>query len=193
MAANVFLGIIPAQKRFVAAVARGPHAGCCRRRARQITVHSHNYLTLPVVLCMISNHYPMLYGHPQGWLLLIGLARARLAPALLQPQAPGHRATDDPDNERCYRRGLRLRDRDKTRHTDARGRRDRFRGRERHRRIRPRHDALLGMPRRAASSPVSLPRQADIASNRSRRCARALSSRAPRSSRTTCRSATSPE
>src|SRR6185295_9737207 len=31
----------------------------------------HNtYFTLPVLFVMISNHYPMTYSHPQGWLVL---------------------------------------------------------------------------------------------------------------------------
>ncbi|MEH0072653.1 urate hydroxylase PuuD [Pannonibacter sp. Pt2-lr] len=38
---------------------------------KQRSVHN-NYLTLPVLLMMVSNHYPMLTGHPQAW-LLVGL------------------------------------------------------------------------------------------------------------------------
>ena len=76
MAANVFLGIIPAQKRFVAAVAEGRTPDAAGAALAKLRSTHNNYLTLPVVLCMISNHYPMLYGHPQGWLLLIGLAAA---------------------------------------------------------------------------------------------------------------------
>ncbi|WP_421783497.1 urate hydroxylase PuuD [Kiloniella litopenaei] len=30
----------------------------------------NNYLTLPVLLMMVSNHYPMLTGHPHSWLLV---------------------------------------------------------------------------------------------------------------------------
>jgi len=35
-------------------------------------VHN-NYFTLPVLLTMISNHYPMTYGHPRAWLVLVCL------------------------------------------------------------------------------------------------------------------------
>ena len=30
----------------------------------------NNYLTLPVVLMMISNHYPIAFGHPHSWVLI---------------------------------------------------------------------------------------------------------------------------
>ena len=76
MAANVFLGIIPAQKRFVAAVAEGRTPDAAGAALAKLRSTHNNYLTLPVVLCMISNHYPMLYGHPHGWLLLVGLGIA---------------------------------------------------------------------------------------------------------------------
>ena len=36
----------------------------------------NNYLTLPVVFAMLSAHYPMTYGHPHSWLVLLGLFAA---------------------------------------------------------------------------------------------------------------------
>ena len=33
----------------------------------------NNYLTLPVVLAMISNHFAFAYGRTSGWLVLVGL------------------------------------------------------------------------------------------------------------------------
>ena len=70
MAANVFLGIIPTQKRFVAAVQDGqvPDAEAASL-AKERSTHN-NYLTLPVLFCMISNHYPFLYSHSKNWLVL---------------------------------------------------------------------------------------------------------------------------
>jgi uncharacterized membrane protein len=35
-------------------------------------VHN-NYLTLPVVFTMISNHFPFTYGHDHAWLVLVAL------------------------------------------------------------------------------------------------------------------------
>jgi uncharacterized membrane protein len=73
MAGNVFLGIIPSQKKFVAAVQAGeepdPAPGIF---AKQRSTHN-NYFTLPVLFCMISNHYPFLYGHTYNWVVLIAV------------------------------------------------------------------------------------------------------------------------
>ena len=33
----------------------------------------NNYLTLPVVLAMLSNHFPFTYGHTHAWLILVAL------------------------------------------------------------------------------------------------------------------------
>lgn len=73
MAGNVFLGIIPAQKQFVAAVQAGqapdPEPAAF---AKQRSTHN-NYFTLPVLFCMISNHYPFLYGHSWNWVILAAI------------------------------------------------------------------------------------------------------------------------
>jgi len=73
MAGNVFLGIIPAQKKFVAAVqaGQGPDPASAAF-AKQRSIHN-NYFTLPVLFCMISNHYPFLYGHSYNWVILIAI------------------------------------------------------------------------------------------------------------------------
>jgi len=73
MAGNVFLGIIPAQKKFVAAVhaGQGPDPASAAF-AKQRSMHN-NYFTLPVLFCMISNHYPFLYGHSYNWVILIAI------------------------------------------------------------------------------------------------------------------------
>jgi len=70
MVANVFFHIIPGQKRMVADIRAGrdpdPRPGIV---GKQRSVHN-TYFTLPVLFVMISNHYPMTYSHPQGWLVL---------------------------------------------------------------------------------------------------------------------------
>ncbi|MTI45820.1 putative membrane protein [Roseibium hamelinense] len=70
MAVNVFGVIIPNQKKIVASLMKGeapdPALGAM---GKQRSIHN-NYLTLPVLLMMVSNHYPMLTGHPQSWLLV---------------------------------------------------------------------------------------------------------------------------
>ncbi|HKU87721.1 MAG TPA: urate hydroxylase PuuD [Casimicrobiaceae bacterium] len=73
MAANVLFVIIPGQRQLVVAKEQGrapdPVYGL---RGKQRSVHN-NYFTLPVLLTMISNHYPMTYGHPRAWLVLVAL------------------------------------------------------------------------------------------------------------------------
>src|SRR5438552_3298378 len=70
MVANVFFHIIPGQKRMVADIRAGrdpdPRPGIV---GKQRSVHN-TYFTLPVLFTMISNHYPMTYSHPHGWLIL---------------------------------------------------------------------------------------------------------------------------
>jgi len=73
MSANVFFVIIPNQKKVVADLLAGrqpdPALG---QQARQRSLHN-NYLTLPVVLMMISNHYPVLFNLGYGWLFVLGI------------------------------------------------------------------------------------------------------------------------
>ncbi|MGM0570234.1 urate hydroxylase PuuD [Marinobacter sp.] len=76
MVANVFLGIIPSQRALVNAVNAGkePDQRVARLAALAKLRSTHNnYLTLPVIFIMISNHYPMLYGHPHGWAILAAI------------------------------------------------------------------------------------------------------------------------
>jgi uncharacterized membrane protein len=74
MAANVWVRIIPAQRELVAATNAGrvpdERLGL---RGKQRSVHN-NYLTLPVVFIMISNHFSSTWGHALNWLVLAGLA-----------------------------------------------------------------------------------------------------------------------
>jgi uncharacterized membrane protein len=74
MAANVFLVIIPAHRKLVAAIEAGAEPEAWRGIAAARRSLHNNYLTLPVVFLMISNHYPMTYAHPLGWLMLGALA-----------------------------------------------------------------------------------------------------------------------
>lgn len=72
MTANVFFWIIPGQRRMVAARQAGqmpdPRDGIL---GKQRSVHN-NYLTLPVLFCMISNHYAFTYGNKHA-LVVLGL------------------------------------------------------------------------------------------------------------------------
>jgi uncharacterized membrane protein len=71
MAWNVFFVIMPSQRKLVEAKEKGeapdPVYGL---RGKQRSVHN-NYFTLPVLFIMISNHYPMTFGHEHAWLVLV--------------------------------------------------------------------------------------------------------------------------
>jgi uncharacterized membrane protein len=71
MAYNVFAVIIPNQKKIVAALIAGtepdPELGA---EAKTRSVHN-NYLTLPVLVLMVSNHYPQLtQSNGYSWLVV---------------------------------------------------------------------------------------------------------------------------
>jgi uncharacterized membrane protein len=70
MVANVFIVIIPNQRRIVADLLAGRTPDAKLGAAgKQRSVHN-NYLTLPVVVLMISNHYPLLYATRYNWLIV---------------------------------------------------------------------------------------------------------------------------
>lgn len=73
MAANVFFIIIPSQKALVrAAISGEPLDASLGKKAQQRSLHN-NYLTLPVIFTMISNHFPSTFGHELNWALLMGI------------------------------------------------------------------------------------------------------------------------
>jgi len=70
MVANVFVIIIPYQRKIVAALIAGkepdPVWGAL---GKQRSLHN-NYLTLPVVFLMLSNHYPLFFATQYNWLIV---------------------------------------------------------------------------------------------------------------------------
>lgn len=70
MVANVFIIVIPYQKKTVAALIAGkepdPYWG---ELGKQRSVHN-NYLTLLVVFLMLSNHYPLFFATRFNWLIV---------------------------------------------------------------------------------------------------------------------------
>lgn len=73
MAGNVFFVIIPNQKftvrDLIAGEAPDPARGI---QAKQRSLHN-NYFTLPVLLLMLSAHFPQLYNHSLNWLMAVGV------------------------------------------------------------------------------------------------------------------------
>jgi uncharacterized membrane protein len=76
MAGNVFWTIVPSQRALVAS-ASGPGGAdpAISARAKRVSIHN-NYFTFPVIVLMVSNHFPALYGHRFNWLLLLVLVAA---------------------------------------------------------------------------------------------------------------------
>jgi uncharacterized membrane protein len=73
MAANVFFVIIPVHWKLVRAKEAGEEPDpAWNAQGKQRSVHN-NYLTLPVVFAMLSNHFPFTYGHDDAWLILVAL------------------------------------------------------------------------------------------------------------------------
>jgi uncharacterized membrane protein len=70
MAVNVFGVIVPNQKKMIAQMIAGqtPEARF-GEIGKQRSIHN-NYLTLPVLLMMVSQHYPFLFTHPHSWLVV---------------------------------------------------------------------------------------------------------------------------
>jgi uncharacterized membrane protein len=77
MAANVWMGILPATSKMLAAIREGkPIDLKLAERAKNRTVHN-TYMTVPLIFLMISNHFPTAtYGAKYNWLILSALVLA---------------------------------------------------------------------------------------------------------------------
>ena len=73
MVGNVFFVIIPNHWKLVRAKEAGEAPNPrWNREGKTRSVHN-NYLTLPVLLAMLSNHFNVLYGHREGWIAFVAL------------------------------------------------------------------------------------------------------------------------
>jgi uncharacterized membrane protein len=73
MAGNVFFKIMPAQRLMVDAVANKKEINPSWGMGAKLRSVHNNYLTLPLLFIMISNHYPMTYQHDNAWLVLMAI------------------------------------------------------------------------------------------------------------------------
>jgi uncharacterized membrane protein len=79
MAGNVAMTIMPSQRVLVNAVAAGqPPDPAVAAAAKTRSIHN-NYLTFPVIVLMLSNHFPGVYGHRLSWLMLLALIAVGVA------------------------------------------------------------------------------------------------------------------
>jgi uncharacterized membrane protein len=77
MAANVWMGILPATRKMLSAIREGnPIDQKLAERAKGRTIHN-TYITVPLIFLMISNHFPTAtYGASYNWLILSVLVLA---------------------------------------------------------------------------------------------------------------------
>jgi len=73
MAMNVWMRIWPAQKKIIAATKAGAPPDAAIAGMAGLRSKHNTYMSVPLVLSMISNHYPTVYGSGHGWLGLIVL------------------------------------------------------------------------------------------------------------------------
>lgn len=77
MAANVWLHILPAQRRMIAALNEGRKPDEQLAARAKLRSKQNTFMVVPVVFIMISNHYPgVTYGDHYNWLILSGLVLA---------------------------------------------------------------------------------------------------------------------
>jgi uncharacterized membrane protein len=71
MAMNVAHTIVPSQRQLVASVGEGKLADAAvSARAKRVSIHN-NYFVFPVIVLMVSSHFPAVYSNRLSWLLLL--------------------------------------------------------------------------------------------------------------------------
>jgi len=84
MTLNVWMRILPAQRKLIAAAASGASFDSSLSAQAKLRSKHNTFLAVPVVFIMISNHFPVAtYGNTYGWevllaLILLGWAAAKV-------------------------------------------------------------------------------------------------------------------
>jgi uncharacterized membrane protein len=73
MAANVWMHILPAQKRMIAALNAGRKPDEALSAQAKLRSKQNTFMAVPVVFLMLSNHFPSTYGDRHNWIILAGL------------------------------------------------------------------------------------------------------------------------
>jgi len=73
MAMNVWMRIWPAQKKIIAAIKAGTAPDAVAVSLAGLRSKQNTYMSVPLVLTMVSNHYPTVYGAPNSWVILLVL------------------------------------------------------------------------------------------------------------------------
>jgi uncharacterized membrane protein len=83
MAANVWMRILPAQKKMIAAINQGQKPDDALSAQAKLRSKQNTFMAVPVVFIMISNHFPgVTYGDRYNWavlaiLILVGWIAAK--------------------------------------------------------------------------------------------------------------------
>ena len=71
MMANVWNLILPTQRRMIAAIGQGERLEPALEDQAMLRTKHNTYLSVPLVLVMLSNHFPTVsYGHSWNWAML---------------------------------------------------------------------------------------------------------------------------
>lgn len=76
MAANVWMRIWPAQRKIITAIKNGQAPDAALPALAAMRSKHNTYMSVPLLLLMVSNHYPTVYGGPQGWVYAVGFVIA---------------------------------------------------------------------------------------------------------------------
>lgn len=84
MTLNVWMRILPAQRKMIAAAASGAVFDAALSVQAKLRSKHNTFMAVPVVFLMISNHFPVAtYGNTYSWEILVGLILAGWAAAKL--------------------------------------------------------------------------------------------------------------
>jgi uncharacterized membrane protein len=73
MAANVWMRIWPNQRKIITGIKTGPAADPAVVALAGLRSKHNTYMSVPLVLSMLSMHYPSMYGWEHGWIVLLVL------------------------------------------------------------------------------------------------------------------------
>jgi uncharacterized membrane protein len=77
MAANVWMRILPSQKRMIAATREGKEVDAALATRAKLRSKHNTFMVVPLVFTMISNHFPTAtYGSQYNWIILSALVLA---------------------------------------------------------------------------------------------------------------------
>jgi len=90
MTANVWLRILPAQRRMIADLEEGRQPDAALAARAKLRTKHNTYMVVPTVFIMVSNHYPVAtYGNKYNWVVLSVLILAGWGAAKLLRSARG--------------------------------------------------------------------------------------------------------